>query len=557
MRPFSTSVTYTGQAVGLVEQDVIARVSGSIVWMPGYVGDKVTKGQLLAKLDTTQIDPMVAEKTAQSSAASDGVEIAQSDYQRAVAEVAQAHAEQAMKVGEIDEAKAMLTAVEQEQLSAEANLRMEQAAVVDARSQVTVAESDRDYWSQELGRSKQLFEKGALSKDELQKAEASSTSAIAKVRQTYAGVEEANARVEAAKAAVNKAKAEVIAGTNKLREAQSEHHVHMAHVTSAQAAADAARKRIKQASSEERMAHAGLQGATTQRGYAELRAEVDGVITSREISPGVVVSPGQSVLKIAQISPIRLQANVPEADLTRIQLGAVVKIRSHEGDQNALSLRVTSISPSVDANSRTGVVEAVYANKDRRFRPGQYISMEISTGETAQSLVIPSDSVQTEENGVFAWVAEPSTNNMFTLSRHEIKIGGQSGDRVAVQSGLQAGQQVVIAPSSGLEAGISVTSSNQTGISSQVGKTDQTIVITAAGYSPPTINVPANKAFRVTFIRKDDKACGTEVIFPDLGIHRALPLNQPVVVEIPGQPAGKALNFTCNMNMLKGQAVVR
>lgn len=102
-----------------------------------------------------------------------------------------------------------------------------------------------------------------------------------------------------------------------------------------------------------------------------------------------------------------------------------------------------------------------------------------------------------------------------------------------------------------------MTSSNQTGISSQVGKTDQTIVITAAGYSPPTINVPANKAFRVTFIRKDDKACGTEVIFPDLGIHRALPLNQPVVVEIPGQPAGKALNFTCNMNMLKGQAVVR
>ena len=206
-----------------------------------------------------------------------------------------------MREGEIDEAKAMVTASEQEEVSAKANLRMEQAAVVDAQSQVTAAEADRDYWVQELGRTKQLFDKGAVSKDELQKAQASSTSAMAKVRQATAGVGEAAARVQAARAGVSKAAAELLAAQNKLRTQQAEHHVHMAHVRSAQAAAESAKRRISQASSEVSMANAGLQGATTQRGYAELKSEVDGVITARLMSPGVVVSAGQSVLKVAQV----------------------------------------------------------------------------------------------------------------------------------------------------------------------------------------------------------------------------------------------------------------
>ncbi len=76
-------------------------------------------------------------------------------------------------------------------------------------------------------------------------------------------------------------------------------------------------------------------------------------------------------------------------------------------------------------------------------------------------------------------------------------------------------------------------------------------------YNPPSIIVPVGKPFSVTFIRRDDKSCGTEVIFPDLGIHKSLPLNQPVKIDFPAQLAGKELNFTCPMNMLNGKAVAR
>lgn len=555
-KPFAETVTYTGQAVGLSEEDVVARVSGAIIWMPNYVGDKVTKGQVLAKLDTTQIDPMVSEKTAQAAAASKGVDIAQSDYQRSLAEVSQADAERVMREGEIDEAKAMVTASEQEEVSAKANLRMEQAAVVDAQSQVTAAEADRDYWVQELGRTKQLFDKGAVSKDELQKAQASSTSAMAKVRQATAGVGEATARVQAARAGVSKAAAELLAAQSKLRTQQAEHHVHMAHVRSAQAAAESAKRRISQASSEVSMANAGLQGATTQRGYAELKSEVDGVITARLMSPGVVVSPGQSVLKVAQVSPIRLQANVPEADLARIRVGATMRVKRRDASGTRLQVLVTAVSPSVDPTSRMGVVEALYPNADNRFKPGEFLSMEITVGNEQPAVTVPAESVQTEESGSYVWVAESGASGQLTVSRVSVQLGGRTKDFAAIKSGLTAGQKVVVDPPQDLSDDSVVTAADTVAtVASKVSTDNQTIEITAAGYSPQAIDIPAGKAFKVTFIRRDDKTCGTEVIFLEVGIRRTLPLNVPVVIDFPPQPTGRVLNFTCPMNMLNGKAV--
>ncbi len=557
-RAFSSSVTFSGQAVGFVEQDVVSRAAGVIVSMPFYVGNKVSKGQVLARLDTSATDPMVSEKTAQTSVAAQGIDIAQSEYQRALADVTQAESEQAIREGAIDEAKAMVAAGKQAELSAEANLRMEQASVVDAQSQVTAAEADRDYWVQELNRSKQLFDKGAISRDELQKSQASSQSAAAKVRQARSAVEAANARVQGARAAISKSAAELVALMSKQREMQAEHHAHMAHVTSSRASAESARRRIRQATSELQMANAGLKGATTQRDYSELKSEVDGVVTARLISPGVVIAPGQSVLKVAQVSPIRLQANVPEADLARIHVRAKVKVKLRDGSGKPLEVAISSVAPSVDAMTRTGLVEAIYENKDHRFVPGQFLSLEISTATDDIATVAPANSLVTDEGHSYIWVAEPSTNNQFTVSKHEVKLNGLSGDWVSIASGVTSGQMVVIAPSPDLNSGSVVTLSNPMSEPTPgTEKVDQTVEITAAGYSPQSISVPAGKAFKVTFIRRDDKTCGTEVIFPDLGIRKALPLNQPVVVDIPAQPAGKELNFTCPMNMLNGKAVAK
>ncbi len=200
---------------------------------------------------------------------------------------------------------------------------------------------------------------------------------------------------------------------------------------------------------------------------------------------------------------------------------------------------MTSVSPSLDPNSRTGIVEAVYSNNDGKFLPGQFITMQIEKGSDAPSVVIPRQALQAEEAGDFVWVAKAAMNGEFTVSRMEVEVSARSGESVAIKSGVQEGEQVVVSPPYGLAAGQRVSSETMP----ETASAEQTIEVTDAGYSPPSIRVPPNRPFKITFVRRAAETCGDTVVFPELGINRALPLNEPITIELPAMAAGKSLAF--------------
>jgi plastocyanin domain-containing protein len=78
------------------------------------------------------------------------------------------------------------------------------------------------------------------------------------------------------------------------------------------------------------------------------------------------------------------------------------------------------------------------------------------------------------------------------------------------------------------------------------------------GFTPTSLKLPAGGAGShgtVTFVRTTDKTCATEVVFPDLGLEKKLPLNEVVSVEVPTD-AAKTLTFQCGMAMYRGAVVV-
>lgn len=83
-----------------------------------------------------------------------------------------------------------------------------------------------------------------------------------------------------------------------------------------------------------------------------------------------------------------------------------------------------------------------------------------------------------------------------------------------------------------------------------------TIAVTEQGYEPASITVKKDVPTKITFIRKTDKTCGTEVSIPDYKISKPLPLNEPVVVELTPTKSGE-FKITCGMNMLDGKIVVQ
>ncbi|MCE7869197.1 cupredoxin domain-containing protein [bacterium CPR1] len=83
-----------------------------------------------------------------------------------------------------------------------------------------------------------------------------------------------------------------------------------------------------------------------------------------------------------------------------------------------------------------------------------------------------------------------------------------------------------------------------------------TVRVTEKGFEPASLTLPAGHKAQVTFLRTTDSTCGTEVIFPELKLRKALPLNQPVTIELPAH-SGHSLKFHCGMDMLRGTVVVR
>ena len=83
-----------------------------------------------------------------------------------------------------------------------------------------------------------------------------------------------------------------------------------------------------------------------------------------------------------------------------------------------------------------------------------------------------------------------------------------------------------------------------------------TVRVDGEGYHPATIRARAGQAITLVFTRTTDETCGQQLVFPTQNIRRDLPLNQPVEVALTTPPSG-AVNFTCGMNMYRGQLTVQ
>ncbi|OGL45477.1 MAG: hypothetical protein A2W05_07310 [Candidatus Schekmanbacteria bacterium RBG_16_38_10] len=85
-----------------------------------------------------------------------------------------------------------------------------------------------------------------------------------------------------------------------------------------------------------------------------------------------------------------------------------------------------------------------------------------------------------------------------------------------------------------------------------IGVTD---VVVDGGYKPQVIRINSNEPVELNFIRKDANSCLEEVIFPDYGIRKYLPLNSPVKITL-NPPHGRTSEFHCGMNMYRGKVVL-
>lgn len=211
---------------------------------------------------------------------------------------------------------------------------------------------------------------------------------------------------------------------------------------------------FKAAQAQFEQAQIQLSGQGNQLAYANLVADVAGVVTAVEAEPGQVVSAGFPIVRIALDGPRDVAFAIPEDKVVAIKAGSSVEVRRWGAD-TVLKGTVREVAASADPVTRTFAVK-VALDPDASPALGSTVSVvpqALSRG-AIQAITLPTSAFRQEGKSSAVWVLEPST---MTVRLQTVQIATADGNDVVVASGLQPGMQVVVAGVHVLSPGQKVT----------------------------------------------------------------------------------------------------
>jgi membrane fusion protein (multidrug efflux system) len=169
-----------------------------------------------------------------------------------------------------------------------------------------------------------------------------------------------------------------------------------------------------------------------------VRAPFSGVLGLRTISEGAIVSAGEPIATLSDLSRIKLDFTVPEQFLSEIEEGQPIEAVAAAYRGEVFRGTIDSIDPVVDPMSRSVTIRAVLPNPDRRLRPGMLLTVDI-VSEAREALAVPETAIiaQGQQNFVFA------IDDDDIARRTAIDTGLRSDGWVEVRGGLSAGQRIV------------------------------------------------------------------------------------------------------------------
>ena len=244
-------------------------------------------------------------------------------------------------------------------------------------AQINVARSDAAIAQSELDRSKQLVDRGFVSKADLERKAATRDAALARVRVAQATLGEARAR------------------TSRL----------------------------------------------------DIRAPSAGLVLTRSVEPGQVVSPGSGVLfRLAEGGQMELRAQVSEGDLRGLHVGSQAQVTPVGGGE-MFGGEVWQVSPVIDPQTRQGIAR-IALSYNQALRPGGFASAAIVAGSTDVPQ-LPNAAIQSDDTGNYVYVVGPDDK----VVRRGIKVGEVSDRGVSIVEGLNGTEKVVQSAGAFLNAG--------------------------------------------------------------------------------------------------------
>ena len=196
------------------------------------------------------------------------------------------------------------------------------------------------------------------------------------------------------------------------------------------------------ATAESRLAAARAQAkqAANQVAYANLVADAAGIVTAIEAEAGQVVAAGQTVVRIAQPGEKEVSFAVPEAQRHLMETSSVLEVALNARPGKTWKAKLRELSPAADPATRMYAARASILDAGEEIELGMSARVEVSA-DAVRRIEVPIAALHSRGENPQVFIVEAAG----TVRAQPVKIGGVTGERVAIESGLSPGDVVVAA----------------------------------------------------------------------------------------------------------------
>jgi membrane fusion protein (multidrug efflux system) len=174
---------------------------------------------------------------------------------------------------------------------------------------------------------------------------------------------------------------------------------------------------------------------------ATIYAPFDGVLSARKVCKGTYVQDGDELVRLQDITPIRLIFELPQREIPLIEVGNSVKATTDVYPEKTFEGKIEAIEPSVKEATRSVTIHASFDNKEELLIPGLYGQAQVTSKQQRQTpvLLVPEQALLIRQDGAYVF---KKVNDKAALTK--VTVGSRTKDQAEILSGLQKGDEVVL-----------------------------------------------------------------------------------------------------------------
>lgn len=196
-----------------------------------------------------------------------------------------------------------------------------------------------------------------------------------------------------------------------------------------------------------------------------IRAPFAGVVGLRDVSVGGYVTPGQDLVNLEDIDPIKVDFPVPERALSAVEVGQSIEVTVDAWPERTFDGEVYAIDPQINAQGRSIAIRATIDNQEHLLRPGLFAKVRLITERREGALLVPEQAIFAQAGKPYVYKVEDGVARLTEVGLGERRVG-----QAEIISGLAVGDVVITAgqmklrdgsPVRVIEAGAPVKSDEQ------------------------------------------------------------------------------------------------